>query len=357
MCGAGRMCKGVVRIDLSFHNLLCHDRVYRTPMSSRDQTFLKSVLKWGLFVGCVLYLVVLLCVVISNFSLFNPNWPFGLFASFTPTLLFALPFVLVIAVKLSRRLAGLITLIAVLAFGRFVTFDHSIKPSGGSCVDAICTTIVMTNLRQEKSAVQALADLLDGGFDILVLTEVPRGLTKVDLENQFGGTMLQPDGGNPSLASPLAVISRLPQERYSTTRTLLDQGERYPRGILDVRPAETRSTRPQILGLHPVWPKTASRMQGRNDYLNAVAQMRVGENFVMIGDFNLTPWEPFFSTLPGRRAGNPRWIRTWNANDPVQRITIDHALIGSALELVETEVMQDVGSDHYPIRVVVKAKG
>lgn len=326
-------------------------------MSSRDQTVLKSVFQWGLFVGCVLYVGVLLCVVISNFSLFNPNWPFGLFASFTPTLLLAFPFILVIAVKLSRPLAGLITLMAILAFGRFVTFDHYVKPSGGSCADAICTTVVMTNLRQEESAVEALAKLLDGDFDILVLTEVPRGLTKANLENQFGGTMLQPDGGNPPLASPLAVISRLPQERFSITRTLLDQGERYPRGILDVRPADSRSTRPQILGLHPVWPKTASRMQGRNDYINAVAQIRRDENFVMIGDFNLTPWEPFFSTLPGRRAGNPRWIRTWNARDPVQRITIDHALIGAALDLVETEVMEDVGSDHYPIRVVVKAKG
>ena len=326
-------------------------------MSRRAQPTLKSIIKLGLFAGCVLYLGVLVCVLISNLSLFDPNWPFGLFASFTPSLLFALPFILIIAVKLSRPFGGLIALVSVLAFGRFVTFDHYIKPTGGACADTSCTTIVMTNLRQEESAAETLAQRLDGAFDVLVLTEVPRALTKADLEKQFGGMVLQPDGGDPPLASPLAVISRLPQERFSITRTLLDQGERYPRGILDVRPASSLSTRPQILGLHPVWPKTASRMQARNDYLNTVAQKRVGENFVMIGDFNLTPWEPFFSTFPGRRAGNPRWIRTWNANDPVQRITIDHALIGPGLELVETEVMEDVGSDHFPIRVVVKAKG
>lgn len=351
------MCKGGVTLRLSFHNLLYHGSVYRTPMFRRAQPMLKSIIKLGLFAGCALYLVVLICVVISNLSLFDPNWPFGLFASFTPTLLFALPFILIIALKFSRFLAVGLTFVSVLAFSRFVTFDHYVKPTGGACADAICTTIVMTNLQQNPRAVEALADLLDAKFDVLVLSEVPRGLSKADLESEFGGRMLQPDGGNPPLASPLAVISRLPQEQYSITRTLLDQGERYPRGILDVRPADSRSTRPQILGLHPVWPKTASRMQARNDYLNTVAQKRIDENFVMIGDFNLTPWEPFFSTLPGRRAGNPRWIRTWNARDPVQRITIDHALIGQALDLVETEVMEDVGSDHYPIRVVVKAKG
>jgi len=317
----------------------------------------KSIFKLGLCVGCILYLGVLLCVVISNFSLIDPNWPFVLFASFTPTLLFALPVILVIAATLSRPLAAAILVSAALAFSRFVAFDHYVKPTGVSCADKTCTTLVMTNLRREEKAIDALAQLLDGAFDFLVLTELPRGVTQEELENRFGGTVLQPEGREPYLASRMAVISRLPQETFSITRSVFYRSQRRPRGILDVRRVGDNSTRPQILALHPVWPKTVDRLRVRNDYLNTVAQMRVGENFVMIGDFNLTPWEPFFSTLPGRRAGNPRWIRTWNANDPVQRITIDHALIGPGLELVETEVMEDVGSDHFPIRVVVKPKG
>lgn len=76
----------------------------------------------------------------------------------------------------------------------------------------------------------------------------------------------------------------------------------------------------------------------------------------MIGDFNLTPWEPSFKALPGNRAGDPRWNRTWNARNFVERITIDHALISDGIGLVESNALKDVGSDHFPIKLVIHVK-
>lgn len=54
-----------------------------------------------------------------------------------------------------------------------------------------------------------------------------------------------------------------------------------------------------------------------------------------------------------KRAGNPRWISTWDARKPWLRLAIDHVMIGSDFETVQAEVMPPIGSDHYALFTVV----
>jgi endonuclease/exonuclease/phosphatase family metal-dependent hydrolase len=70
---------------------------------------------------------------------------------------------------------------------------------------------------------------------------------------------------------------------------------------------------------------------------------------VIVGDFNL--WGPAVAALlPGwRRAVRGR---TWPAHRPHSQI--DHVLVRNGVEVVEAAVLDDVGSDHRPVRVTLR---
>jgi endonuclease/exonuclease/phosphatase family metal-dependent hydrolase len=70
---------------------------------------------------------------------------------------------------------------------------------------------------------------------------------------------------------------------------------------------------------------------------------------VIVGDFNL--WGPAVSALlPGwRRAVRGR---TWPAHRPHSQI--DHVLVRRDVEVVDAAVLDDVGSDHRPVRVTLR---
>jgi endonuclease/exonuclease/phosphatase family metal-dependent hydrolase len=70
---------------------------------------------------------------------------------------------------------------------------------------------------------------------------------------------------------------------------------------------------------------------------------------VIVGDFNL--WGPAVTTLlPGwRRAVRGR---TWPAHRPHSQI--DHVLVRNGIEVVGAAVLDEVGSDHRPVRVTLR---
>ena len=70
---------------------------------------------------------------------------------------------------------------------------------------------------------------------------------------------------------------------------------------------------------------------------------------VIVGDFNL--WGPAVTTLlPGwRRAVRGR---TWPAHRPHSQI--DHVLVRNGVEVVDAAVLDEVGSDHRPVRVTLR---
>jgi endonuclease/exonuclease/phosphatase family metal-dependent hydrolase len=72
---------------------------------------------------------------------------------------------------------------------------------------------------------------------------------------------------------------------------------------------------------------------------------------VLVGDFNL--WGPAVTAmLPGwRRAVRGR---TWPAHRPHSQI--DHVLVRDDVEVVEAAVLDEVGSDHRPVRVTLRLR-
>jgi endonuclease/exonuclease/phosphatase (EEP) superfamily protein YafD len=86
------------------------------------------------------------------------------------------------------------------------------------------------------------------------------------------------------------------------------------------------------------------------DAVKAVSTGRV----VVLGDLNLTPWSATFHRFV-REAGlsdNPRergLVATWLSRFPLFGLALDHVLAGHGVEIVQSRVGRDVGSDHFAV--------
>jgi endonuclease/exonuclease/phosphatase (EEP) superfamily protein YafD len=154
----------------------------------------------------------------------------------------------------------------------------------------------------------------------------------------------------------IMIASRIAWERASTFTlsspispsvyaTFCPAPERGPRGCVDV------------LGVHPVSPMGEKRAQRRDRELSAIAEFvreRQPERFVVLGDFNTTPWSVRFSELLERSGLTESPLgrgltATWTSRNPLFGLPIDHVLVGRDIHVLDQEVGGDISSDHYPI--------
>lgn len=329
----------------------------KIPNNFNITTTYLLMLKLGTFA----FICILACLIISNLSLLSPNWPFALFASFSETLIFALP-VVIGAILLSWRKAVLpVILFAAFAFYPFYSFKKFVKPTQNDCLASDCASIVAVNLRHHPEALLGLAQTDANNADLIIIVELPYRTTSEELLTLF------PMDGKAQIAlitephlklgSRLAVISRKPLDDITLQLKQFPVSQLRHRGIVKFD-YEMSSGQPiSFVVVHSPPPKGRAETASRDAYLREASRsLSYKSNFIMIGDFNMTPWEPGFAILPGKRAGNPRWSHTWNARKFWQRITIDHALVGDGVEVTEAKTLQDVGSDHFPISIIVKSK-
>jgi len=221
-----------------------------------------KALKVMIRVGGFGYTCILGLVLISNFSLFNPNWPFGLFASFSPFLIVMFPFVME-------------------------------KPSVEDCNIIDCVTVVAANLRHNENALERLAISEAKDADVLIITEFPYGGTSeqllalfpMDGDAQVG---LVTDT-NLQLGSRIAVISRKPLDGIKLQIESFSTPKIRPRGILRFDYVTAKGNAVSFAVVHPPPPKGPKETEARDTYLKAASQtLDRKKNFVMIGDFNLT---------------------------------------------------------------------
>ena len=143
-------------------------------------------------------------------------------------------------------------------------------------------------------------------------------------------------------ASTFTLSSRYSPSVYAT---VCPAPERGPAGCVDV------------LGVHPVSPIGPKRSRMRDRELKAIAEFvreRQPERFVVLGDFNTTPWSVRFSELLDRSGLSDSPIgrgltATWTSKNPLFGLPIDHVLVGRDIHVLDQEVGGDIASDHYPV--------
>jgi len=113
-----------------------------------------------------------------------------------------------------------------------------------------------------------------------------------------------------------------------------------------------------LLGVHLNAPTTPRRAAARNNELRALAERSAAVDgpLVVAGDFNLTPYSPFFGDwLAASGLTDTRRHRTpsvsWPALLPIIGIPIDHVAVSSEFTILSHQRLPNFGSDHYGVLV------
>jgi endonuclease/exonuclease/phosphatase (EEP) superfamily protein YafD len=159
-------------------------------------------------------------------------------------------------------------------------------------------------------------------------------------------------------AFSLLLLSQLPI-RDAQVIQLSDDG--WPAVIARICPSEAADAKDCIafVGIHPPPPRSESLAATRNAVLravpNVVAKVSPGP-IIVAGDFNCTPWSPYFADLLAATGlhdsalGFGVWP-TWNSSLLPLGIDIDHVLVADGVVVRNHKVGGDVGSDHLPVIV------
>jgi endonuclease/exonuclease/phosphatase (EEP) superfamily protein YafD len=113
-----------------------------------------------------------------------------------------------------------------------------------------------------------------------------------------------------------------------------------------------------VFGVHLRAPTTERRALARNQELRELAarSAAVGEPLVVAGDFNVTPYSPYFrdwlaaSGLTDSRRGRTLSV-SWPATLPWFGIPIDHVAVNDGFSVLSHGRLPDFGSDHYGVVV------
>lgn len=125
----------------------------------------------------------------------------------------------------------------------------------------------------------------------------------------------------------------------------------------------------RLVAVHLASPTTPARAAARDRQLGKLAALLgpprpAGETEprLLVGDLNLTPFSPHFADLLARtgmvdaRRSNG-FFATWPTWVLPLQIPIDHCLADPSLAVVGVQRGPDVGSDHYPVEIVLRQRG
>lgn len=114
----------------------------------------------------------------------------------------------------------------------------------------------------------------------------------------------------------------------------------------------------QVLAVHPDAPLTPAWAKDRDEQFAEIARLSKTSNIplIVMGDFNCTPWSPYFknlleeSGLTDARLGFGL-IPTWHAHNPLFWLPIDHALVTPDISVQNFSTIAPIDSDHLGIKL------
>jgi len=158
----------------------------------------------------------------------------------------------------------------------------------------------------------------------------------------------------------------LPQERSAGialfSRLPLDSVQRLPLGPQPGIEARVRAPSGSftLVGVHLRSPTSGWRAGQRNWQYELLAQHRaeIDGPLVVTGDFNTTPYSPFFADWIERTglvdSSRGRGLAfSWPTFLPIAGIPIDHCVVSEEFRVIAERRLHRIGSDHYPILTVL----
>lgn len=298
------------------------------------------------------------CVVLGAATLMGVGlvpWPFTLLGNFRPQYA-ALGLALGLLAAITRHPST-----AAAALGLALANGVQVAPAWTGDPDAGTTPphlrLLLLNVGDNNHQAEAVVSLIrDADADVLALVEVDeRWLAALEpVLAPYVGRYERPRAD----AYGMALYSRLALESVATRP--LARGS-APTTFARIRPGA--ATPLWLVVTHAPPPLTSEGAALRDRHLAALAdeieaRHAAGEELVLLGDLNATPWSPAWRDLVER--GGLRDTRagfglqgTWPARQPGLRIPIDHVLTSPAWATAERRTGPWVGSDHLPVHVEI----
>lgn len=114
----------------------------------------------------------------------------------------------------------------------------------------------------------------------------------------------------------------------------------------------------RFIAVHLNPPLDGEAAARRNRQLDALASLvaEIDEPLLVCGDFNLSPYSPFFTRFIDQSSLRDTRLRrgfdySWPSFMPLAGIPIDHCLVRGPIRAESVERLERTGSDHYPVRV------
>jgi endonuclease/exonuclease/phosphatase (EEP) superfamily protein YafD len=108
-----------------------------------------------------------------------------------------------------------------------------------------------------------------------------------------------------------------------------------------------------LVFVHPPPPFNSFFFEQRNAYYEKLINKIQGdENLILVGDLNITQWSPIYQELESKlslRNTLSGFEHTWPSFFPVPIFQLDHILISQNLGLIKAQVLENIGSDHFPL--------
>lgn len=314
---------------------------YRAQTQGDPQGALHRLLLLGL-AGLALSV---LCVALAE-----SWWVFDLATHFRPHYVAAaLPLALLALALKRRRLA---VLAAVLVLPHLAMLDSMIRVESARAAPSMAgqgLTLMTANLLWSNGEQEAAIDqILALQPDVVVLQEGV-GSWHAALQ-RLAAHYPHRSPGRSGLEDRVQVFSRLP---LRSAELHYPDGQRF--AFLHAE-LELGGRAVHLLAVHAPLPMARDLSHFRNLYLRDLARhaSSLDGPVVVAGDFNITPWSPYFQKLIttsglSDSAGGRAWLPTWPSWLPVGGIPIDHVLINQEVAVESLRRAGPAGSDHYPL--------
>lgn len=204
--------------------------------------------------------------------------------------------------------------------------------------------VVSANVHGSMAALEKLAGLArDYDASVVAVHEVPEELQPADMARLFSALPTQVLPSERDNGWPLIRRSALAGRDVRVGATKMFDGSH---GII----ISGDLGNVQIVATHPPSPGDPGLMRDRDQQLAAAgASIDQARPFIVMGDFNSTPWGRAYASVPGTRAGDPRFEGTFPAFFGLLGLPIDHIKFGRGLVLTDYRAGPDIGSDHLPL--------
>ena len=265
--------------------------------------------------------------------------------------------VLLLFLALRRRFGACAILVAAGAVSAVPVLPYVPLPVGSTPVIAAAAPLKILSVNVsflQFSSRRLLEIVREADPDIVVVQELTPHAERVlaDLDKSFPNYRKFPADG----AHGIGLWSRLPlesSEMFAVGRVpAIEARVRGPAGVFTV------------FGVHLRAPTAPQRAAARNSQLRelAVRSAAVEEPLVVAGDFNVTPYSPYYgdwldaSGLTDSRRGRTLSV-SWPATFPWIGIPIDHVAVNDGFTVLSHRRLPNFESDHYGLLVELAQNG